>query len=122
MFEHKTKDLTGSVVTLKMDSMAEIAGRVGMEDGKDIVLENPMQVNVTRKEEGEIGIVLSSLMLCNPELKSARIPRDKVLAITEARPDIKDAVGRFTEHMKASATWMETGSQEPSGGADDSGE
>ena len=120
MFEHKTKDLTGSVVTLKMDSMAEIAGKVGVDDGKDIVLENPMQVNVTQEDEGKIGIVLSSLMLCNPELESARIPREKVLAITEARPDIAAAVGRFKKNMEASATWVGTGS--PAGEADEAGE
>ena len=130
MFEHKPKDLTGRVVTLKTDTMVEIAGKMGVGAGNDIVLEHPMQVQMRpvqqneglREGEKKIEIGMHPLMLCNPCVDSVRIPRDKVIAIAEAPDEIAETVGKFSDDVKASATWVGTGSSAPSGEADDSGE
>ena len=93
MLEQRTKDMQGSVVTLKMDNMSEIVGRMGVAaDPKSYTIENPRQVVAGGKAaDGTSQFGMMPLMVSSPDVDMVQIPKDKVMAVAEARGDFAAA-------------------------------
>lgn len=92
MLEQKKKDLQGSVVTLKMDNMSEIVGKMGVDaDPKSYTIENPRQVVAGGKAaDGTNQFGMMPLMVSS-DVDMVQIPKDKVMAVAEARGDFAAA-------------------------------
>ena len=122
MLKEKKRSLDGSVVTLKMDNMSEVMGRMKSDSGDAYVVGKPKQVVAAgQNDDGTPRFGLAPFLVTNPDIDRVSISKSKVLAVAVSDSECAAGFVRM-ETQEESPKIVSEPSPEPEKPAGDGGD